>query len=185
MNKLTLGIFVVLVVNVIGVRRQPPLVKAFGASATGSASTRAPRTYTTHFPLAENPISEGDIWEGGKTLGLDWADVATIPVRAFGLESGVKGYDDATALLSGNWGPNQTAEAAVYTVNQNDKISEEVELRLRSSLSAHNATGYEVLFRCSKTNNAYTEIVRWNRIRQTTGRTSSMRGAGKQWIRHR
>ena len=43
-----------------------------------------------------------------------------------------------------------------------DDIYEEVELRLRSSLSAHKATGYEILFRCSKTDKAYTQIVRWN-----------------------
>lgn len=162
MNKLTLVIPLILGVNVIGIRRHSPFVKAFGASAASSAPTRARRTYSTHFPLAEDPISERGNWEGGKTLGLDWTDVATMPGRAFGLESGVKGYDDATALLTGNWGPNQTAQAAVYTVNQNDKINQEVELRLRSSLSAHNATGYEVLFRCSKTDNAYAEIVRWN-----------------------
>ena len=47
-------------------------------------------------------------------------------------------------------------------MNQNDNIYEEVELRLRSSLSAHIATGYEILFRCSKSQNAYAEIVRWN-----------------------
>jgi hypothetical protein len=41
-------------------------------------------------------------------------------------------------------------------------VYEEVELRLRSSLSAHRATGYEINFRCSKTSNAYTQIVRWN-----------------------
>ena len=47
-------------------------------------------------------------------------------------------------------------------MNPNEKIYEEVELRLRSSLSAHKATGYEILFRCLKTDSAYAEIVRWN-----------------------
>jgi hypothetical protein len=129
---------------------------------TVSSSTRTPRTYSTHFPLAENPLSERGVWEGGKTVGLDWADVATTPGRAFGLESGVTGYDDSTALLTGDWGPNQTLEATVYALKPNDKVNEEVELRLRSSLSSHNATGYEVLFRCSKSKDAYAEIVRWN-----------------------
>jgi hypothetical protein len=54
------------------------------------------------------------------------------------------------------------AQATVHTVNQSDDFFEEVELRLRSSLSPHRATGYEVNFRCSKTRKAYTQIVRWN-----------------------
>jgi hypothetical protein len=33
---------------------------------------------------------------------------------------------------------------------------------LRSSLSAHRATGYEINFECRKTGNAHSEIVRWN-----------------------
>ena len=37
-----------------------------------------------------------------------------------------------------------------------------MELRLRSSLSSHNATGYEVLFRCSKAADAYASIARWD-----------------------
>ncbi len=47
-------------------------------------------------------------------------------------------------------------------MNQNEKINEEVELRLRSDLSCHKATGYEILFRSSQGSNAYCEIVRWN-----------------------
>ena len=54
------------------------------------------------------------------------------------------------------------AQATVHTVNQTDSLFEEVELRLRSSISAHSNTGYEINFRCSKTNNAYSQIVRWN-----------------------
>ena len=41
---------------------------------------------------------------------------------------------------------------------------EEVELRLRSSLSPHNCTGYEVMFRCSKSPKAYCNIARWDGI---------------------
>src|SRR5437016_1260851 len=89
------------------------------------ASTGKHRTYTTHFRRAENPISEGGHWINGRTLGLDWADVHTRPGLAFGTEAGTIKYDDATALLKGTWGPNQTAEATVYTVNQKDDIYEE------------------------------------------------------------
>jgi hypothetical protein len=124
--------------------------------------TASVHTYSTSFPLAENPISESGLWVNGKTTGVDWADVRTTPGLALGVELGTGGYDDSTALLTGTWGPNQTVQATVHSVNQNDAIFEEVELRLRSSLSAHSATGYEILFRCSKTGNAYAQIVRWN-----------------------
>jgi hypothetical protein len=120
------------------------------------------QTYSTTFPLTENPISENGHWITGKAVGLDWADVSTTPGLAIGLQTGAMGYDDATALLTGSWGPDQTVEATVYTVNQNDSYSEEVEIRLRSAMSAHSNTGYEILFKCSKTTNAYMEIVRWN-----------------------
>jgi hypothetical protein len=142
--------------------RNPASLRALGDPGPGPALSGGHGAYTTSFPLTESPISDQGNWEGGKTAGVDWADIATIPGHAFGLESGASGYDDSTALLTGSWGPNQTAQATVYTVNQNDKISEEVELRLRSSLSPHSATGYEINFRCLKTKNAYTEIVRWN-----------------------
>lgn len=127
-----------------------------------TTSRRPHRVYTTHFPLTENPISEGGHWINGQRTGLDWADVRTTAGFAFGTEAGTARYDDSTALLTGTWGPDQTAQATVRTVDQSDKIYAEVELRLRSSLSAHRATGYEILFRCLKTSDAYAQIVRWN-----------------------
>lgn len=119
-------------------------------------------TYTTSFPLTENPISEAANWVNGKATGLDWADVRTTPGFAFGTESGTSGYDDSTALLAGNWGPDQTVQATVRSVNQqtNDAIWEEVEIRLRSSISAHANTGYEILFELPPHN--FCQVVRWN-----------------------
>jgi hypothetical protein len=120
------------------------------------------QTYSTNFPVEEDPISEDGHWINGKSVGLDWTDVSATVELAFGRETGLTGYDDATALLAGSWGADQTAQATVFTVNQNDRYFQEVALRLRSSLSAHISTGYEINFRCSKTANAYMEIVRWN-----------------------
>jgi len=122
--------------------------------------------YSTNFATAENPISEKGKWISGKAVGLDWADVATQPGFAYGTESG-RGkdkmvYDDAVALLTGSWGPDQTAVATVHSVDQTGRVFEEVELRLRSSLSPHSSTGYEILFRCLKTPEAYASIVRWD-----------------------
>jgi hypothetical protein len=131
--------------------------------APGPGPDACARTYTTDFPLTENPISEGSNWINGETVGLDWANVATTNGMAIGLESGFTGYDDATALLTGNWGSNQTASAVVFTTNRmSGNVYEEVEIRLRSSLSPHVCTGYEVNFSLRPDASAYVQIVRWN-----------------------
>ncbi len=135
-------------------------------SVPAPTSTHGP--YATNFSRTENPISEGGVWLNGQTDGLDWTDVRTTPGFAFGSEIGGKRsapqkYDDSTALLKGTWGPNQTVQATVRSVNPNQdgKVYEEVELRLRSSISPHNCTGYEVMFRCTKIPQAYCNIARW------------------------
>jgi hypothetical protein len=140
--------------------------------AAARPSALAPRStansYSTKFPNNEDPISEGGRWISGKKAGLDWSDVRVIPGFAFGTEIGgnrpaPEKYDDSAALLTGAWGPNQTVEGTVHRTNKdNDHIYEEVELRLRSSLSPHNGTGYEVMFRCSKSPKAYCNIARWD-----------------------
>jgi hypothetical protein len=132
-----------------------------GSMIEAGADGAALRTYTTLFPLTENPISEGGNWISGQSVGLDWHDVSTTPGLAIGHQS-VTSYTDGTALLTGAWGPTQSVEAVVHTVNQKDSCYQEVELRLRSSLSAHSCSGYEVSFKASKTSAAYLIIVRWN-----------------------
>ena len=127
-----------------------------------SAGSGPPRIYRSNFSVAEDPISDGGRWISAKAAALDWSDIRTVPGLAYGSESGTSKFDDSTALLAGNWGPNQMVEARVHTLNQNDRVYEEVELRLRSSLALHRATGYEISFRCSKSPVAYSEIVRWN-----------------------
>ena len=71
-------------------------------------------------------------------------------------------YDDPTAVLTGSWGPNQYVRATVFSRNQTEDYFQEVEIRLRSAIAPHSCTGYEVFWRCLKTENAYAEIVRWN-----------------------
>src|SRR4029077_4291538 len=121
----------------------------------------AGRVYTTTFPLTENPISESGNWISGQAVGLDWHDVSTTPGLAIGHQSG-SSYTDGTALLTGAWGPTQTVEAVVHTVNPKESCYQEVELRLRSTLTAHSCTGYEISFKATKTSGAYLIIVRWN-----------------------
>ena len=151
------------------------LLVGISLNLTGYSSWLAPpssRTthgpFRTNFPRTENPISEGGKWLNGATDGLDWTDVRTTPGFAFGTEIGghrpaPQKYDDSTAILKGTWGPDQTVQATVRSMNPNQdgKVLEEVELRLRSSISPHNCTGYEVMFRCSKIPKAYCNIVRW------------------------
>jgi hypothetical protein len=120
------------------------------------------RTYTTTFSTTENPISEGGNWINGRTHGLDWADVRTVNGMAVGTQSGTRGTDDSTALLTGTWGPNQTVSATVHNANPSSAYFQEVELRLRSTISAHRNTGYEVLFGLRNDSSAYVSIVRWN-----------------------
>jgi hypothetical protein len=118
-------------------------------------------SYMTDFPLSENPLSEGGRWINGGTVGLDWTNISTTPGLAIGHQC-CASYTDATAILTGTWGPDQQATATVYSVNQNDACYEEVELRLRSVISAHRSTGYEISFKASQTGAAYLIIVRWN-----------------------
>ncbi len=80
------------------------------------AAVAVAQTYTTHFPLTENPISEGGKWINGGVVGLDWTNVQTTPGFAFGTmpgTAGSPGFADSWALLSGTWGPDQTAQATI------------------------------------------------------------------------
>jgi hypothetical protein len=120
-------------------------------------------TYSTTFDGAENPISEGGMWVNGKTHGVDWADCATTGGYAYGLQSGQTGFDDSTALLAGTWGPNQSASAIVHLASRGPyEAWEEVEIRLRSTISGRYNSGYEVIFSTKDYPYGYVQIVRWN-----------------------
>jgi len=121
-------------------------------------------SYTTTFPATEDPISESGHWIGGKTVGVKWSDFKSTSGLAMGKQGGLTQavYDDAIALLTGTWRPNQTAQATVKPINQNDNIFEELEIHLRSTLTANNSTGYECNFSARSSANAYVQIVRWN-----------------------
>jgi hypothetical protein len=142
------------------------------------------RSYSTRFQQDEDPVSEGGIWLNGARDGIDWADIVVRNGVAYGavtrmqaaerraeqgnLASADAGdapegdYDDPTALLAGAWGKNQHARGRVFSRNQTEEYFQEVEIRLRSTLTPHRCSGYEIFWRCLKTENAYAEIVRWN-----------------------
>jgi hypothetical protein len=146
-------------------------------------SDRTPvRSYSTDFPLDEHPISEGGLWLNGKADGIDWADVVTRGGRVFGGpvrmnvaekrseqgnldsedEAPLGDYDDPTAVIGGEWGPNQHGKGVVFSENPTDEYFQEVQIRLRTTIEPNSCTGYEVFFRALKSEQAYAEIVRWD-----------------------
>lgn len=119
------------------------------------------RSYTTPFPASENPISESGNWINGGVAGLDWHNCRTTSGFVFGTEPATTNYDDSTCLVTGVWGADQQAEGTVHIASADSTQSEEVEIRLRSSISAHHNVGYEI--NCSvKSGNPYMQIVKWN-----------------------
>jgi hypothetical protein len=137
-------------------------LRAGSATYALSVQVLTSQSYTTNFPVAENPLSQSGNWIEGQAVGLDWNNVLSTPGLVQGQGPSSVAYADPTAILAGTWGANQTAQATVYSVNQTASYYQEVELRLRSSVIAHSITGYEITFRCLQDANAYMQIVRWN-----------------------
>jgi hypothetical protein len=137
-----------------------PICVVFVVCSIASANVG---TYRTKFPVAENPIWESQKWINGQAQGIDWKDMQTVPGLAFGSQINSQSYDDSTAVLTGNWGPNQLVQAKVKIVKPcNATDYEEVELRTNSTISANSITGYEFDYRCGGGTQAYAVIVRWN-----------------------
>lgn len=146
-------------------------------------SDRTPvRSYSTNFDVDEDPISEDGMWLNGKADAIDFSDVVVSggfahggPSRMQNLEKrseqGNLGeedeaptgdYDDPTAVLTGEWGPNQHGKATAHVTNPTEEWFQEVQIRLRHTLEPHSISGYEIFFRCLKGELGYAEIVRWN-----------------------
>jgi hypothetical protein len=132
------------------------------ASLAGTASASA-ASYQTTFPANESPISQGGQWINGRAEGLDWANVDVAAGLAMGTQtlSGVTPYDDSTAILTGAWGPDQTATATIYSTNPQSGCWEEVEIRLRSVITANWNRGYECNYGLEGSGN-YAQVIRWN-----------------------
>jgi hypothetical protein len=149
----------------------------------------------------ETPISEGAIWWNGQRDGKDWSDVFAGLGRAYGAPTNttVAGgrYDDPTAILHGSWNPNERATGkASCSNNVVDHIPyPEVELRLRFTVAANVAKGYEIMWRCSDSNagslgSSYLAVAAWLGVAGQFGvltitlpdssTTSSLTGGGVQ-----
>jgi hypothetical protein len=134
-----------------------PACQCVAPATCGGGGAQDACGYSTTFaanPL-EMPISEGGIWWNGQQTGKLWSDVFAGLGRAYGAPtntaSGNGQYDDPTAILKGSWNPNQKVIGKVFCSNNVvDHISyPEVELRLRFTISAGVAKGYEIMWRCS------------------------------------
>jgi hypothetical protein len=144
-----------------------PVLLCLGALGTPTHAT----DYTTKFPQTESLISEGGNWVTAGSPGINWHDtmcgghgdlhvssVSTTPGYAFG-PIGPKRFGDALALLTGNWKPDQMAQATVRQVNPSGYP--EVEIRLRTS--AKDATGYEIMWSAlGKAKAPYIAIATWD-----------------------
>jgi len=141
-----------------------------GASNTASATTQASHdgingSYSTTFPLTENPISEGGSWTNGGATGLGWANVQTTPGLSFGtgpVNAGTYLYADPTAVLKGAWAQDQQVQATVKVRGAFGRACcKEVELLIRMTIARASITGYEL--NCSVVSaEPYLTLVRWN-----------------------
>ena len=110
--------------------------------------------YSTSFSKTENPISENGVWVTGSSAGSSilsgghswmggrlWGDVQTFSGFAAGVDEPTQ-FGDPTAILAGNWGPNQTVAGVVRIANTpKGGCCHEVELRLRTTVSQFSITG--------------------------------------------
>ena len=139
------------------------VVSFFLALASLSGAEALARTYTTNFPLTENPISEGGNWVGGQTAGNNlWGDVQTDGTMAYGVCEPTE-FGDPTAIRTGTWGADQTVQATVkISTTPTGTCCHEAEVRLRTAINPtnHTITGYEVY--CSvQPNSPYCHIASW------------------------
>lgn len=117
-------------------------------------------TYSTTFPLTENPISDGGQWQIRQSSDATrWGAVQTNGTMAYGV-SQPGTFGDPTAILTGTWGPDQTVQGTVKIGTPSSR-GHEIELRLRTTISSASITGYETY--CSiTTGEHYCYIARWN-----------------------
>jgi hypothetical protein len=152
-----LTLVIALIIVALGFSIKPGdhlLLPAFAATTHGQ--------YTTKFPNTENPISENGLWLNGGNAGANlWGNVRTNSGMAFGANEPTE-FGDPTAIMSGSWGPTQTVTGVVKVNSVPGSCCHEVEVRLRSSISANNITGYEVLCPVHASPSYGIQIVRWN-----------------------
>lgn len=149
------------VAAISGCREKSGANPAPATNATNTSATQV-HSYSTTFTQTENPLSENGKWVEGHTAGAGlWGNVQTISGVAYGVDEPTP-FGDPSAILTGTWGPTQTATTTVK-INKlpTNKCCHEVEVRLRTTIAPHNITGYEAY--CSvMPSQPYCHIARWN-----------------------
>ncbi len=134
------------------------LLCAFAALPWGGFS----QTFTTRFEGTEDPLSETGRWTNS---GVDWTRIRKINGLACGTQTGtnrgIYRFDDSYAHLSG-FPPDQQAWGEVSIAKPNATCTQELEILLRWTSSAHRTTGYECFARCLTSDSSYVQIVRWD-----------------------
>jgi len=106
-----------------------------------------PRSYSTSFPLTENPMSEGGIWTNGSTFSQGAATKGNVQTagKAYGNMVSFDGtnYDDSLACLSG-FGPNHEVTCTLVNLGGFAGYSLEAEILLRSTITSSVVHQYEV-----------------------------------------
>ncbi len=130
----------------------------------GTSAVNLPTDYyTTVFPSAENPISEGNVWTLGGRDALDWTSPRTVTNKVFGTQTGTDSppYTDSIAVIKGTWGNDQEATATVFnTLGSSGSEFCEAELLLRFTIAPHAVTGYEITLNTNPSQN-YIQVNRW------------------------
>jgi hypothetical protein len=85
-------------------------------------------SYSTNFPVSESPISEGGRWTNTVSRAFT-APVSTTGGHAIGLNSSA--YNDSIAMLTGQFGPDQTITATAYRGGTSGPTEIELHLRMR------------------------------------------------------
>jgi hypothetical protein len=132
----------------------------------GGVGAVAQNSYTTSFPVTENPLLEGGIWVRGGSEGGSWTDPQTGPNSsatgqiAFGTQVASPGppFDDSVAHLI-DFLPNHYAEGVIFNA-ATDQI--EVELLVRANISNGSIQLYEGDYVFSGANTCDLHLVRWN-----------------------
>lgn len=125
-----------------------PLASYVPRTARTYTSGGSANSYLTTFPLTENPISEGGIWVRGLAEGLDWKNPATGLASdgttrvAYGARVPSNNFDDAIAHLK-SYSANHWCQGTIYNDGSVTGLPE-VELLLRSTISANSAIQYEI-----------------------------------------
>ena len=125
------------------------------------ARTFGPVTFT----VTESILSQGGQWISGGAAGncngaqKCWADVRTFNGMAIGTTR-PNMFGDSTALVAGNFGPNQTVESTLKVTSTPSGCCREAEQRLRSTISTQWNNGYEVTISVHS-GGSYLQFVKW------------------------